>query len=91
MVVYSATLGLACIQARGPLSDRWGRLGEPLAWLLIGAALCDAVENMALIRLVSGATGPEAFVAFAFASVKFAIIAAGMAYVAAGAVAYLWR
>jgi len=89
LVVYSAVIGLACIQAGGVLSERWSPWGVPLAWLLVAAALCDAVENAALIRLVSGADGPEAAISFVCASVKFAFVGLGLVYSAAGAIAYM--
>jgi len=89
MVVYSATLSLACLQAGAQLPERWARLGEPVAWLPIVAALCDAVENVALIRLVGGAIGSDAAVAFGCASVKFALLAIGLTYSAAGALSYV--
>ncbi len=89
MVVYAATLGLAVVQARPHLSARWARLGEPLAWCVMLAAGLDALENLALIRLVGGAVGPEAAVAFVCASIKFAILALGLGYAAAGALGFL--
>ncbi len=91
MAIYSATIGLACIQAAPLLSERWARLGVPLAWAQIVAASCDAIENVALIRLVGGATGPESAISFWFATAKFALIAIGLVYAAAGAVAHFRR
>lgn len=91
MAAYGATVSLACIQAIPVVPRSLARFGEPLAWAAVVAALCDAVENVALIRLVGGATGPESAIAFGFASVKFALIAAGLAYALVGGVAWLRR
>jgi hypothetical protein len=88
LILYSATIGLACLQA-GPLLGGFGRLAEPLAWAQVVAALCDAVENTALLAMIGGARGPEAAIAFGCAVVKFAWVIAGLLYAGAGAVAWL--
>ena len=91
LVVYGGVISLACVAAMDHLSKPMARLGLPVAWLVIVAAMCDAVENVALIRLVGGASGPEAAVSFIFATVKFLLVGLGLIYSAAGAVMYLRR
>ncbi|NOR24147.1 MAG: hypothetical protein GQ542_07085, partial [Desulforhopalus sp.] len=57
--IYAFFIGLACVQlgrifrARLP---KMGMVGFMLAWGQFSAALCDAVENLALFRLLSGST-----------------------------------
>lgn len=78
MVIYAATLGLACLWARDSLQkDRWplGRLGVPLAWATLAAALLDAAENVSLLRqLVYGPADSWARLAQLCAWTKFGII-----------------
>jgi hypothetical protein len=89
MAVYAGTLGLTVVQARPYLPSAFARLGEPLAWCALLAAVCDALENVALIRLVGGAVGFEPAVAFVCASIKFALISLALGYSVGGAVGFL--
>lgn len=89
MLAYSTTLALACLWATARFGRRGSALaaiGVPLAvgqWL---AALCDAVENFALIRiLVDGARDPWPGVAWWAAIPKFVLVALGITYVATAA------
>ena len=91
MPLYSTTIGLACIWGADILRRRhWplASLGVPLAWGLWAAALCDAVENVALtVMLWHGVGAPWPTVSSICASIKFALIALGLVYAlyAAGA------
>lgn len=86
LVFYSATIALACIMA-APLMGKgrlWHkRLGYVLAWAQWLAALFDAGENVALLKMLSasgfGNTWPV--IARWCAIPKFALILAGVAYV----------
>ena len=90
LVLYSAAIALACAR----VSRRWeqrGRhavaaLGVWLAWGQLGAALCDAVENTALILTLDGGVRESLTrLAWGCAVVKFALVGCGLLYVAAGA------
>jgi hypothetical protein len=86
LIFYSATIALACVMA-APLMGRgrrWHkRLGYALAWAQWLAALFDAVENVALLKMLSlagfGNTWPA--VARWCAIPKFLLIFSGIAYV----------
>ncbi len=82
MVTYGLALALGCsLTARGQ-SGRLRQVGVLLAWGALLAALLDAVENYALIRLLLGserALWPA--LAFWCAAPKFALVAAGLVYV----------
>lgn len=55
LVLYSTTIGLACLWSGGILAERkWSlaALGEPLAWGQWFAALLDIVENIALMVML---------------------------------------
>jgi hypothetical protein len=88
LVLYANAIGLGCVLVGAGLGPRAGFLsaaGSVLAWAQYGAALLDAVENWALIRLLLGkerALWPA--VAFWCALPKFAAVIAGLAYVLIG-------
>ena len=78
LVLYAGAIGLGCLLVSRPA-------GPALAWGQIGAAVLDAVENFALIRLLLGsdnAVWPT--LAWGCAAVKFALVGAGLAYVLLG-------
>ena len=90
LVAYSSSIALGCVLVARSLSRRGAFLsfaGVLLAWAQFGAALLDAVENYALIQVLLGsqqALWPA--VARWCAIPKFSIVAAGLVYVAVGAV-----
>ena len=88
LVAYSISIALGCVVVARRLaaSSAFGAaLGPPLAYAQFGAAGLDALENLALIRLLLGSEQALwAPLAFACAVPKFAIVAAGLLYVASG-------
>jgi hypothetical protein len=87
---YASAIGLGCVLAARSLSQRVGLpsfVGHLLAWLLFGAALLDAIENYALIRLLLGSQR-QLWPAIArwCAAPKFSIVALGLLYVCIGVV-----
>lgn len=96
MVSYAVAIGLGCAGLAGVLGRRWprlGRVGRILAWGLLPAALLDAVENIALLRmlLAGAASAPWPALAAGCAAVKFALVALGLLYALAGAAFWLVR
>ena len=89
LILYGLFYAAAClvVAARGAERGRagvaaWGR-SFAVAGLL--AAACDAVENLALLRVLDGHTDqPWPGIAFTFASVKFLLSAAVVLYVLIG-------
>jgi hypothetical protein len=91
MLAYSTTLALACLWATTVFGRRGSVLasvGVPLAlgqWL---AAVCDGIENVALIRtLVDGAADPWPAVAWWAAVPKFVLLTLGVTYIVTAAFA----
>jgi hypothetical protein len=81
LLVYSTAVAATCAWAARRHSGRWHALGIGLCWGQWLAALCDASENLALIRILLGSTAaywPP--LAAGFASVKFGLIVAGLLY-----------
>lgn len=88
MPVYAGAIGLGCVLAAGALARRrpaLARLGVLLAWGQLAAALFDALENYALIRVLLGWTQPYwPVVARWCALAKFGLVVAGLAYALLG-------
>ena len=90
LVAYSVFLAVGCTIA----SERLGRrgmtrlagLGPLLGWSMFAAAVFDAIENVAMLRVIDGHTATWPGIALYAAIPKFAIAALGIAYVIAGAV-----
>lgn len=88
MLAYGALLGLAGAAVRD-LCHRRGlprlaRAGRIAVWLGPLAAGFDALENACLLLTVGGSGAPFATLATIFASCKFALLAAAIAYLLAG-------
>lgn len=90
MLAYATAIGLGCVL----VSRAWAKkaafvawVGAVLSWVLWLAALLDAVENYALIRLLLGST-EEAWPTLArwCAMPKFLLVRAGLVYVLLGAI-----
>ena len=93
MPAYAIAIGLACAWAAERWNKRRGALalvGVGLAWGLLVAAVCDAIENVALITmLLSGVREPWPALARDCAAVKFLLVGAGLAYALISAIAWL--
>jgi hypothetical protein len=93
LLTYAGSIGIGCMLIARSVSKRAKQLsnvGVFLAWALLVAALLDAVENYALIRVLLGSNltiWPK--VATWCAVPKFVIVAAGLAYILIGAVVSL--
>ena len=94
MPSYALAISLACLWSVGVFAARSrrrvARLGGALAWLVLAAALFDAVENMALWRLLVGPIN-DFLPALAWwcAAIKFVLIGLGLLFVLAAVLARL--
>lgn len=93
LLSYSTAIGLATAWAADVLRARQASLagsGAILAWLQWLAALLDAVENVALWRMLQGYLAqPYPRIAQCCAVPKFLIVLAGFAYVVRGLIIWL--
>lgn len=101
LLLYPTAVALGCLLARHHLertSPRLAALGRVLIPAQVLTAGFDAVENLALLRILrdaSATTGPApdlgswAAAAAIFATLKFTLLLAGIVYGAAGLVAWL--
>ena len=89
LVAYGSAISLGCVLAARGLAQRvkvLSGIGVVLAWAQFAAALLDAVENYALIRVLLGADlSIWPVVARWCAMPKFIIVALGLVYVIVGA------
>ncbi len=94
LVVYSIFFATACyLIAQKFINKNWMyKTGLLFAKLQFVAALFDAIENIALIKLLLGSNNslfPS--IAYYFASIKFAIIAIGIIYIIIGLLTSLFQ
>lgn len=94
LLIYSTTIALFCLKAALKWKDlKWVlTLGIFLAWGQWVAAALDAIENIAMLQTMGGATGnvfPQ--IAFWCAAVKFALVGLGILYVPAAHLFYRVR
>jgi hypothetical protein len=91
MVSYATAIGLGCVVVAAAWRGWPARLGRRLAWAVVLAALLDAVENVALWQqLLHGAAGCWALLAWFCASIKFALVTAGLLYILGGSL-IIWK
>jgi len=88
MLAYGAFLGLAAAAIRDLCRrrglQRLGRIGAEAIWLGPLAAAFDALENACLLLTVGESGVAFPLLATIFASLKFALLAAAIAYLIAG-------
>src|SRR5436190_16821640 len=92
LIGYSLVLMLTCralaARARRTGRDGWAAAGRVLAVAGLAAGVFDAIENAALLRILSGHTSqPYPAIASIAATAKFAMVACSLAYIVAGWVA----
>jgi hypothetical protein len=89
LILYGLFYAAACVVVAARAAERgmarlagWGR---PFAIAALAAAACDAVENVALLRVLDGHTDqPWPGIAFIFATAKFALSTAAVLYAVIG-------
>jgi hypothetical protein len=87
MPAYSTAIGLAAIWVGQAIGGRARSFGVWLAWGQWLAALLDATENVALLKMLLDTTAaPWPRLAYWCAAVKFALVLVGLLFVLVGAV-----
>lgn len=95
LLAYSTLFGLLCVWAADGIWARYTGLGASigvaLAWNQWLAGLCDAVENVALLKVLREPEVKECWppVAYWFAASKFTLIIAGLLYLAISLLVWL--
>lgn len=82
ILAYCAAFMFAC-QAASIYSAVQGliRMGSSIASLVWMAGVCDAIENIALLKALVKISQPSVSVAFYFATIKFAILTLALLFV----------
>ena len=57
------------------------KTGQQLAWIVWIAGLCDAIENIALLKTLNEVTQTSTSIAFYFATIKFGILLIALIFV----------
>ena len=95
LIVYSIFFATACylVAQKFPNKNNWMyKIGLFLAKMQFIAALFDAFENIALIKLLHGSNiNIFSLIAYYFASIKFMIIAIGIIYIIIGLLTSLFQ
>jgi len=93
LVAYPLSFSLAAVRLGRRLGGRWQGIGVFLSWAVLLAAPLDLVENLALIRQIEfGANDTAAWLAWACAVPKFALVGVATVFVlASGSVAVIRR
>jgi hypothetical protein len=90
LIAYALFLGIIAFETGKKLTGRSALLAKPgywLSWLMILAAVYDAIENFALIRILTGCQySLWATTAYYFATIKFAIVIITLVYIFLGLV-----
>lgn len=80
MPLYATALSAGLLLAGERLPRRPAATASLLGWGAYLAAGCDALENLALFSLLTGAAGLQASIAFTCAVLKFGLLFAGLAF-----------
>lgn len=85
LVLYGVVFSAACALLAARAADRglatMAGVGRLVAWAAVIAAALDAIENVALLRVLGGQVDqPWPGIAFGFATVKFALLAMVIVY-----------
>lgn len=93
LLVYALTFSLVALSSARVI-QRLGwplaQLGKPVAFSFGLAALCDVIENIALVLILFGTPrSPLPEIAAVCAWIKFAVLFVGMVYIFYGAALYL--
>jgi hypothetical protein len=94
LLCYSTVIAAACVWGPSPFRGRrGGELAAILAWGQWTAAFLDALENIALLKMLLGETvrQPWPRIALGCAVPKFVLVGAGLAYAAVGAVVWFMK
>jgi hypothetical protein len=95
LLVYSTGLAALCALGAAAMRRRGvgllATIGVLAAWGAWGAALCDAVENAAMLPLLDRPTDSWASTAAAFATAKFVLLVIGLLFALTAGVAALVR
>lgn len=82
ILVYCSAFMFACRAASTYSGVQFFiKTGQQLAWIVWIAGLCDAIENIAMLRTLSEISQASVSIAFYFATIKFGILLIALIFV----------
>jgi hypothetical protein len=82
LLLYPLAFSLGCAALAGSPRSSWAYVGAFLAWAVLAAAPLDALENYALLRMLSRSpTNSLARLAALCAGLKFMLVLASLGYI----------
>jgi hypothetical protein len=92
LLLYPIALSTTCALFARHVGPVLGRLGMVMAWAVLMAAPLDAIENLAILKMLGGHTAaPWPMLSTICAAAKFSLVIGALLYAAAGAVAWTLR
>lgn len=91
LILYACVIGLVCALIANGFSNGhfFRKLGYFCSWIVVIAALFDAVENVAMIQLLTDSTEQIWItISYYFAIIKFTGVGIGIAYIVIGGIAH---
>jgi hypothetical protein len=78
MPLYASALGAAVVFLGAKRGERTRSAASLIAWGAMAAALCDAIEKVALYHMLATGTATAGWVASGTAAIKFGLVAAAL-------------
>ena len=86
LALYPLALSILCAWLAGSLPEKWGLLGILVSWGVLLAGPLDAIENIAILRMLGGSQEtPVPQIATIAAAVKFTLVFGAFGYLLIGA------
>ena len=85
LVLYPFTLSILCAWLAGSVPPKWTITGMLVSWAVLLSGPLDAIENIAILRMLRGSqNAPAPQIASIAAAIKFTLVFAAFGYLAAG-------
>ncbi len=85
LVVYGVTISLGVLMVATKHGGKFVKVGSYIGWGVLTASLFDALENLALWRILSGWAQPHCYqVAAISATIKFGLLIIGLGFALVG-------
>jgi hypothetical protein len=92
LVLYCGTISLGCkVASNFSRRKTLQKIGLPLSRIVWLAGICDAIENIAMLRTLQEINQLTISIAWCFATVKFIILVAALLFVITSTTAGLFR
>lgn len=91
LVLYPVLVSFVCAWFAGGLSGKMAMYGVMVSWAVLLCAPLDAVENLAILKMLSGAIQqPFPAIATIAAGIKFSLLFGGFFYILVGGLVFVF-